>query len=353
MTDTNVDVLVVGAGPAGSGAAFTAARGGARVLFIDKREQVGSPVQCAEFVPTPMLPYTQAPGVLVQRVAGMLTFLPSSTAHKSAFPGLMIDRGEFDRALAARAEAAGAALWTAARLTAWDGRRATVLRGGQTHLVEASVLIGADGPHSMVGRCVGAPELDVVHTRQYTVPLLYDYGDTDIFLSDTFPGGYGWLFPKGKVANLGIGADRAFEDNLKAPLEDLHRQMVARGIVGEAVLGRTGGLIPVSGVRRMVYGNTLLAGDAAGLTHPITGAGISAAVISGERAGAAAAAFLRSTDPEALAGFEEDILDQFETSLARAVKKRQALKSVWRRPAAQDDGVMRAGWIAFEEYFAA
>lgn len=353
MIELRVDVLVVGAGPAGSGAAFAAAQGGARVLCIDKRERVGSPVQCAEFVPTPMLPYTQAPGVLVQKVAGMLTFLPSSAAHRSAFPGLMIDRGEFDRALAARAEAAGAALWTSARLTAWDGQRATVLRGEDKYRVETAVLIGADGPHSTVGRCVGAPDLDVVYTRQYTVPLRQAYCDTDIFLSDAFPGGYGWLFPKGEVANLGIGADRAFEDNLKMPLEQLHRQMVARGLVGEAVLGRTGGLIPVSGMRRMIYGNTLLAGDAAGLTHPITGAGISAAVISGERAGAAATAFVRSADLDALASFEEDMLDQFETTLARAVKKRQALKNVWRRPAAQDDRVMRAGWIAFEEYFAA
>ncbi|MBU2718844.1 geranylgeranyl reductase, partial [Acidithiobacillus ferridurans] len=136
---------------------------------------------------------------------------------------------------------------------------------GEAFTVRPRLLIGADGPHSLVAEAVGLPHQEVVYTRQYTVPLLRPYADTDIFLSDTFPGGYGWLFPRGPVANLGLGADRRFEDNLKLPLEQLHRQMVARGIIGEAVLGRTGGAIPVGGIRRMVHGNVVLAGDAAGL----------------------------------------------------------------------------------------
>lgn len=353
MTATAVDVLVVGCGPAGASAAYRAAEGGARVLVIDKRAEIGEPVQCAEFVPTPMLPYTRGEGVLAQQVEGMLTFLPSSASHRSAFPGLMIDRGAFDRALAAKAVAAGATLWTAARLLRLDGDTAVLRYQDSQHLIRPRVLIGADGPHSLVGRAVGVPDLEVVYTRQYTVPLRRPYADTDIFLSDAFPGGYGWLFPKREVANLGIGADRRFEDNLKVPLENLHRQMVERGLVGEEILGRTGGAIPVSGLRRMVHGTTLLVGDAAGLTHPITGAGIPAAVISGERAGRAAAAYLKFGDEAEFADFEEDMQDQFETTLARAVARRKALEQVWRRPAAHDDRVMRTGWIAFEEYFAA
>lgn len=353
MSALSVDVLVIGCGPAGSAAARTAAEGGARVLVIDKRQEIGQPVQCAEFVPTPMLPYTKAPGVLAQKVDGMLTFLPSSASHASAFPGLMIDRGAFDKVLAGRAVDAGAELWTSARLLRIDGHVAVVQHERTEHRIEARIVIGADGPHSLVARSVGAPEQQVVYTRQYTVPLLQPYLDTDIFLSDDFPGGYGWLFPKGEVANLGIGADRRFEDNLKLPLEKLHRVMVDRGLLGEDVLARTGGAIPVSGLRPMVHGTTLLVGDAAGLTHPITGAGISAAVISGERAGDAAAAYLGSLDPAELADFEEDVRDQFETTLERAVLRRKTLEQVWRRPAAQDDKIMRSGWIAFEEYFAA
>ena len=353
MQSCDIDVLVVGAGPAGASAAWRAADTGARVLLVDRRAEIGTPVQCAEFVPLPMLPYTRDAGVGVQRIEGMLTFLPSDARHHSAFPGLMIDRGAFDRALAAKAAAAGAQVWTAAHFDAWDGTVAHLRHGGTAHQVRPRVLIGADGPHSTVAHALGLADQEIVYTRQYTVPLNESYQDTDIFLSDDYPGGYGWLFPKGEVANLGIGADRRFEANLKMPLDALHAAMVERGLVGGEILYRTGGAIPVGGVRPMVHGTVLLAGDAAGLTHPITGAGISAAVFSGEAAGAAAAAFVRSGDAAVLAGYEEDLRDQFGPSLDRALRRRAALAQVWRRPQAREDDVMRSGWIAFEEYFAA
>ena len=353
MNPLAIDVLVVGAGPAGAAAARAAAGKGLTVVCIDRRAEVGLPVQCAEFVPMPLLRTVHETDSRVQDVAGMLTVLPSGLQHHSVFPGIMIDRARFDQGLVKLAQAAGARLETRCQFLAWDGEVARLRRGTEEEFtVRPRLLIGADGPHSPVAEAMGLPHQQVVYTRQYTVPLLRPYADTDIFLSDAFPGGYGWLFPRGPVANLGLGADRCFEDNLKLPLEQLHRQMVARGIIGEAILGRTGGAIPVGGIRRMVQGNVLLAGDAAGLTHPITGAGIPAAVISGEGAGLAAAAYL-ADEVDALESYAEDMQDQFGPALARAVQRRKSLEAVWRQPAAQEDRVMRSGWIAFDEYYAA
>jgi flavin-dependent dehydrogenase len=185
------------------------------------------------------------------------------------------------------------------------------------------------------------------------VPLTAPYEATDIWLSDRYPGGYAWLFPQGRVANLGVGAERALQPNLKQPLEALHAELASAGRVGREVLRRTGGAIPVGGLRvRLVEGRALFVGDAAGLTHPISGAGIAAAVISGERAGWAAAGFLAG-EGRALEEFEEDIRDHFAVVLHRAVARRRALRSCWRTPAARSDSVMRWGWIAFEEYYAA
>ena len=351
-----VDVLVVGLGPAGGAAAAQAARAGLSVLAIDKKHRVGEPVQCAEFIPAPMGRYAQAPGVLHQRIEGMKSYLPSGSVEQSPFPGLMIDRAGFDRAFAEAAQAAGAELLLSTRLVALDARNAVATVANAEGQVELRyrALIAADGPHSSVARALNLPALDVVYTRQYTVPLLREYVDTDIWLSDDFPGGYGWLFPKGRTANLGLGADRAFEPNLKAPLERLHAHMAASGLVGKEILARTGGAIPVGGLRaKLTHGNIVFVGDAAGLTHPITGAGISAAVTSGERAADAAEVFVDSGDVAAFAEYESDIRDQFEPTLARAVARRQELQGVWRRPAASADAAMRRGWIAFNEYFAA
>ncbi len=351
-----VDVLVVGLGPGGAAAAGRAAAAGASVLAIERKQRIGEPVQCAEFIPAPLGRWAQDEGVLRQHIEGMKSFLPSGAFEHSPFPGLMVDRAHFDRALARRAREAGAEILTGVRLTGLDAcARTAVLRlaDGASATIAYRALIAADGPHSPVAHLAGLPALAVVHTRQYTVELLQPYADTDIWLSDEFPGGYGWLFPKGPVANLGIGADRHFEDDLKAPLDRLHARLVARGLVGREILSRTGGAIPVGGMRAsLVVESVLFVGDAAGLTHPVTGAGIAAAVESGECAGRAAARFARTAEEAVLTGYDEDMRDQYGVTLERAAARRRDLERHWRTPSAQDDCTLRRGWIAFPEYFA-
>ena len=347
-----VDVLVVGLGPGGGSAAWQAARAGLRVLGIDKKRQVGLPVQCAEFIPLPLGRYADRP-VRVQNITGMKSYLPSGSVAQTDFPGLMIDRQAFDAAFAAKARAAGAELLINTRLRSLyiDEQVALLETPAGSSEVHYELLIAADGPHSPCARLLGWPEQPTVNTRQYTVPLKRAYSDTDIWLSDAYPGGYAWLFPKGKVANIGLGADKNFTHDLKQPLDELHRQLHEQGLVGEEILARTGGAIPVGGLReRLSEKRIVFVGDAAGLTHPITGAGISAAVISGERAGQAAVDLLAG-DQDALADYEEDIRDQFEQTLQRAVARRQWLRQHWRTPRAQQDEIQRRGWIAFEEYF--
>ncbi|MDX9768641.1 MAG: NAD(P)/FAD-dependent oxidoreductase [Ectothiorhodospiraceae bacterium] len=351
--EARVDLLVIGLGPAGGSAARVAAGAGLSVLAVDKKRQIGWPVQCAEFLPLPMGAYATAPGVLQQRIGGMQSFLPSGAVHRSDFPGLMIDRACLDRAIAEAAERAGARLATHTRLIALDAAAhvATLEDADGTRQVSYRMLIAADGPHSLVAARLGLSPLACVQTRQYTVPLLQPYQDTDVWLSDEFPGGYAWLFPKGAVANLGLGADRRFEDDLKTPLDALHLRLVAQGLVGETIVARTGGAIPVGGLReRLTVGDVLFVGDAAGLAHPITGAGIAAALISGECAGLAVARSLAG-EAEAIDAFEEELRDRFEDALMRAVDRRRWLEGVWRTPAARADAAMRRGWIAFDEYY--
>ncbi|MBT9612156.1 MAG: NAD(P)/FAD-dependent oxidoreductase [Burkholderiales bacterium] len=349
-----VDVLVIGLGPAGGAAAAAAARAGLSVLAVERKTQVGVPVQCAEFIPLPLGKYAQADGVLVQRIASMKNHLPSGVAESAAFPGLMIDRAAFDQALAREAEAQGAVLSLASRLLRLNAQQsiAYILTPEGEREVAYRLLIAADGPYSTVASLLGLAPLETVFTRQYTVPLLRPYADTDIWLADAYPGGYAWLFPKGDCANLGVGADKHYTHDLKQPLDALHARLVAQGIVGDAILSLTGGLIPVGGLRaHLVREKVLFVGDAAGLTHPITGAGIAAALVSGERAGQAAASYLLDNDRDALNEFEADMRDQFEASITRAMARRQWLNQRWHTAVAHEDAMHRQGWIAFPEYF--
>ncbi len=350
------DLLVVGLGPAGGSAALAAASRGLRVVAVERKRELGVPVQCAEFVPLPMGRWARPEGVLQQRIAGMNTFLPSGATEHTAFPGLMIERAAFDRAIAEDAARAGARLLLGARLAELDveGRIARVTRDDGIVEVTFRLVVAADGPHSRVAEAIGLPRLPSVDTRQYTVPLRAPGSDTDIWLSDAYPGGYAWLFPKGRVANLGLGADRRLAGDLKRPLEELQRRLAEQGIIGRGVLARTGGAIPVGGIReRLVEGPILLVGDAAGLTHPVTGAGIPAAVISGDRAGAAAAEWVAGGREGALSDFEADVRDHFEDSVARGLHRRRAMFGEWRTPSARTDAFHRRGWIAFSDYFSA
>lgn len=349
-----IDVLVVGIGPAGAAAAWRAAAGGLSVLGVDRRREIGVPVQCAEFIPLPLANHAQRDGVIRQPIRGMKSYLPSGEVVSNDFPGLMIDRARFDQALAAKASEAGATLWLQSRLMTLDTARcmAWIQREDGRQCVQYRALIAADGPHSTVAQAMELPELDVVHTRQYTVPLLQPYEDTDIWLSDTYPGGYGWLFPKGQSANLGLGFSKQYGDDLKQALDALHTQLQKSGIVGAEIQARTGGAIPVGGLRpRLCFEHGAFVGDAAGLTHPITGAGIPAAVLSGERAGEAAIAALQHQDDCAWEDYEEDMRDQYETSLARAVARRRWMAQFWHTADAMQDAMHRKGWIAFREYF--
>lgn len=349
----SVDVLVVGLGPAGGSAARVAARQRLSVLGIDRRAVIGEPVQCAEFIPLPMGSYAQAPGVFSQPIDRMTTLLPSGTCRESDFPGIMINRAAFDQAIAARAREHGATLWTDATLLHVDpqGRTARVRHEGQEQTVAFRALVAADGPHSPVAAQLGWPALETVHTRQYTVPLKQARDDTVIWLSPDYPGGYAWLFPRETHANLGLGMDKTLAPDLKTPLDTLHRDLVEAGWVGQEILRRTGGAIPVGGLRPRVFeGAVVFAGDAAGLTHPITGGGIAPAVASGELAGEAIVAWLRG-DEDALEEYQEDLRDRYGPSLDRAVTRRRELASIWHQPQAHEDAVHRRGWIAFDEYF--
>jgi flavin-dependent dehydrogenase len=139
-------------------------------------------------------------------------------------------------------------------------------------------------------------------------------------------------------------------------LEELHRKLAREGRVDGDILGFTGGLIPVGGMLRpagkLGAVHVLLAGDAAGLTNPITGAGINAAVQSGEMAGAAAAALVGGEE-KAAQDYSDELEGLFSASLARALRRRQSLMKIYETGHMPQPADLRAAWIAYPEYWAA
>ncbi len=334
------DVIVVGLGPAGASAAAEAARRGCRVIALDRRERAGVPVQCAELVPA--LIDADLAGVVRQRIDAMVTFVEDDAPDfRPDFPGRMLDRAAFDASLVQAARRAGAQIRFCGLVKEVTAQGAVELSDGQR--LTAPVIIGADGPRSRAGKAIGSVNAELVETRQITVGLTRPYTATDIFLCAEIRGGYGWLFPKGDAANLGAGVSPQHKARLKSIVARLHAQLMKEGKVDGTVSATTGGAIPVGGMLKPFgyLGDTLvlLAGDAAGLANPVTGAGIAAAVHSGRLAGAAAAA----RAPHDYAGELEEL---YRAALERALRRRRELLRTKPEKAA-----LRRGWIAYPEYW--
>ena len=161
MTPTTVDVLVVGAGPAGSTAAFRLAQAGYRVLAVEEHARVGHPVQCAGLVSRRVLELAGAESTVLREVRGATVFGPSlgSVDFRASEPrAFVIDRAGLDVHLADRAARAGAEYRTAtrfdARLGDEPGAVRVQLRGpdGTSEEVVARLVVGANGVASAVAR---------------------------------------------------------------------------------------------------------------------------------------------------------------------------------------------------------
>ena len=345
------DVLVIGAGPAGSTAARVAAARGAEVLLLDRRNRIGVPPQCAGYVPLGIREHMDiSEASIEQRVDAMVTFLPDGEAHITRAPGYIIRRDLLDRDLATAAREAGARIMEGCRALPRRGGATGIFRDGRSVEIRAGVVIGADGPRSATGRLLGAVNRELLHAAQWTVPLARPVKRTLVFLENYLAGGYGWLFPRGSTANAGVGITPGSGITTHEALKYFIDKLTERGLIEPQPLETAGGVIPAGGPVACAGDGIILAGDAAGLCHARTGAGILTAVHSGGLAGKAAADYSSARDKDALAGYGREIGDLLGGTLRLAAEMRRLMMS--RRDAPPDVyyRTLRQTWPGFPEY---
>jgi flavin-dependent dehydrogenase len=321
--------------------------------MIERRRQVGQPVRCAEYIPAMLKGQLGLGGAyVVQKIEGMRTFVPGQAATETLAPGYVIRRESFDRTLVAAACQAGAELRCATRATALhpDGDVALSPGDGPTTTVCPKVIIGADGPLSTVGRWVGAVNRHLLSGVQMTLPLVDPLETTEIYFDPEIVAGYGWLFPKGKVANVGLGMLRTTggRPSVQKVLDGFIRRLEAEGKICGVPVAHVAGWIPAEPVRNAVHGKIMLVGDAAGHTHSITGAGIFAAVTCGKLAGKYAAAAVAGNDMTLLRDYDREWQDLFGDTLARAHRRRRQMEARW----SEFDTIVKRCWVAYREYYA-
>jgi digeranylgeranylglycerophospholipid reductase len=348
----NCDILIVGAGPAGSSAALEASKTGARVLMVEKKKTIGQPVQCAELLPESNLLHIKVtPRSFVQEIKRAKYFPPQREYFEEDFPCHILDRTVFDKELAVQAAHEGAHILVMTRCISKRGEQVILKKGEKRIEVSPKVIIGADGPRSTVGTWIARVNREFCTALQYEVPLVCPSDCVEFYFDHQFFGGYGWLFPKGEVANVGVaikheGKTRS-SDSLDYILNKFTKRLQDKNKIKGNPVSITGGLIPVGGPLQTVRENIILAGDAAGQTDPLTGGGIVQAFICGKIAGRTAAEAVKNNDLHLLHTYEVKWRSLFENDLKRTYAKRQFLESHWD----ELDSIIGKGWTLNKEHY--
>ncbi|MDP3066418.1 MAG: NAD(P)/FAD-dependent oxidoreductase [Methanobacteriaceae archaeon] len=319
------DVLVIGAGPAGSSAAKHAALNGAEVLMIDKKSEIGAPKRCGEGVSKEGLKKLRIepnPRWVTKELSGVRMVSPNGTDvvlddEKVKLPeaGYILERKVFDKYMAMDAGRAGVQIMIKTLATGierdGDGIIVYAEHMGYSLKIQTKIVIAADGPESRVGRWAGlktsmkpknmesCAQFEMVNVEMEEPDCI------EFHFGSVAPGGYAWIFPKGDdIANVGLGilntvTDKTAYQHLLEFVDQCpatqNAQPVELNIGGDPV----GGLI-----KELLADNILVVGDAAGMVNPLTGGGIASGMTGGLIAGEVAAKAIKNNDWSAK-GMEE------------------------------------------------
>jgi len=317
------DVIIAGAGPAGTSAGRMLAESGARVLILDKA-RFPRPKPCGGGLPPHIMPLVgPLPETVLEASVRHIRF---SYAGGRPFevalgePGIvMVMRDRFDDHLLQCARLAGCEVReerAVKGVAERDGTVEVVTDCGETW--RSRWLIGADGPMGRVGRSVGlysCRTAGIGLSAETSVPVedLEKWSGKACIDFGVVPSGYGWVFPKKSGLSCGVATMTPRLPDIRARLQDfLDRIPATRRRTGVRIQGHP--LPYCDGMPALVSRRTLLAGDAAGLVDPLTGEGIHFAVLSGRMAARVIA------EGRPIREYEEQVNDEIRQDLQYAAR---------------------------------
>ncbi|WP_048061196.1 NAD(P)/FAD-dependent oxidoreductase [Methanothermobacter thermautotrophicus] len=345
---TEVDVLVIGAGPAGSTAAKHAALGGADVLLIDKKSEIGAPKRCAEGVSIgglESLGIEPNPRWITKKLDGVRMVSPNGTdvwltSDKVELPeaGYILERKVFDKFMAMDAARAGSRIMVKTIATGMertdDGYLVSAECMGEKFEIKARIVIAADGPESRVARWAGLNTAtrpkDMESAAQFEMVgvEMEDNNCIEFYFGSVAPGGYALDIPEGDdIANVGLGVlstetDKSAYEHLLEFVESCpatrNAQPVELNIGGD----------PVGGMpKKLVADSLMVVGDAAGQVNPLTGGGIISGMKGGMLAGQVAAAAVSEGDVTArrLGEYERLCREEIGDEISKYLKVKEYL----------------------------
>lgn len=340
------DIIIAGAGPAGSMAAKEAAKAGASVLMIERKKEIGAPVRCGEGIGSHWL---EEMGLKIgdrsvcSHINGSLLVAPD-LKHKIRVrtpetKGVVVDRKVFDKELAEDAGRAGAKIMIKSEVVEVkkEGGRVTgvvVETDGRKEEFASKVLIATDGGESTVARMAGINSTATLYDSDFGVEYEMVNVDCEDLIEIYFgtgwaPRGYTWVFPKGKdKANVGVGIGGTEKGHA---IDYLNKFLKLERFKNAQPVALKAGIIPVGApMRGLVLDGFIVAGTAAHQVDPIHGGGICLAMDAGMMAGKVAAkcALSNKCDSKSLSEYETAWRAKREAKLLKRLKLRKVLEKL-------------------------
>ncbi len=317
------DVIIAGGGPIGCYTAYLLAKEQVHTAVYEEHAAIGEPLHCAGLVTERVMDFlpTASPDLVQNKIYGAHIHAPSDTTltiggdHVHA---LVIDRPRFDDTFAQLATKAGADIHLNQKVTAAtikDNRVHVQVQHQEAKTTsQANLLIGADGPHSVIRASFKFPK---------PVEILQGVGAeiTDIDLDCRFvhiftgqriaPGFFAWIIPlnqDGTKARIGLCIAQPHEK----PLTHYFKNLLGHPLIeGATVIRRYGGVIPLGALKKTADAHVMLVGDAAAQVKPASGGGLYPGLSCAGHCAAVATQAVHE------GSFEPDMLDQYHARWTR------------------------------------
>jgi len=345
----NYDVVIVGAGPAGSICARYLAENNVKVMVVEKKQEIGTPKRCGEGIVTKSFDFDMDERWITSDIDGLSLYSPGGKrldVVSEVSKGHVIERKIFEKFLARDAINAGAKYMVKTRaieVIKTDGKisgiRAEFM--GDEFNINSKLVIAADGVDSKIAKSAGLNTLnkladyhsgfqyEMAGLKNYDLNMIHTY-----FGSEIAPNGYLWIFPKGEgIANVGIAilgerqtTGARAKDYLDKFIEN-HPEIFE----GASPIEINAGGVPVSSsVEAFVDDNFMIIGDAAQQVNPIHGGGISIAMNSGKLAAEVAAEALKEGDlsKEKLYKYEKIWRETTGVKMQKLMRLRKAIEKL-------------------------
>jgi len=347
--DEKYDVVIIGGGPAGLAAAVYASKYKVSTLLIEKKSEIGIPIQCGEFLPSPteisdILPNAKHTTLLTEypssikrnHTSKIEIYSPSCNTYTVNFKGVVVNREKYDKWLATLAIRNGANIAIKSKAIGITANTVKVLMSNHYEVkIQYEVLIIAAGASSPFKSIIlnKYDDYDISYTYQWVMNNL-ELDSNVIYMFSGLrysPGAYGWVIPRGSdEANVGVGIRKPYMSKQSRIKDYLNNLVYVHPIVSKMtskaiVISRIGGVIPVGPPpNSAIKDNMMFIGDVANMVIASIGAGVPTAVISGTLAGKVSAEVINNKY-EKLEEFDLLWKKEIGGELSRAYKIRKMM----------------------------